>query len=124
MRALWLSIELPTRGISATTSAPLRADLIRHVTSAATRITPVGVTLPTMNRTYLSLHATTAAALMLASVHFAAAQAVPPAPTPADAAAQEAAAKKGKKPLPKKVAEDMITLTPFEVSENLSDTYD
>jgi outer membrane receptor protein involved in Fe transport len=75
-----------------------------------------------MNRTYSSLNSTIAVALLLACVHSAAAQALPPpVPAPNDSAAKQAA---GKKPLPKTAAEDMITLTPFEVKADLTDTYD
>ena len=74
-----------------------------------------------MNCPCRALPATLAVLLTLTCVSLVSGQAVaPPEPSPADAAAQKGA----KKPLPKKVVEDMITLTPFEVSADLTDTYD
>src|SRR5688572_21475418 len=75
-----------------------------------------------MNCSYPTLNSTLAAVLTLACVNLAAGQAV--APNPTDPAAKKSASQDAKKPLPKKVLEDMITLTPFEVSADLTDTYD
>jgi outer membrane receptor protein involved in Fe transport len=77
-----------------------------------------------MNCPYRALHPTITVVLTLACVSVAMGQAVPPpTPPPAGTSGKKAAPKEEKKPSPLKL-EDMITLTPFEVSADLTDTYD